>query len=286
MRSILDYRVVAILCFGLALPAGRSVSAQSAPELPAPSPRSRVEQRVGVTDFAVEYSSPGVKGRKIWGELVPYGKLWRTGANRSTKFEAKGDFVFGGTKVAAGEYSLFTIPGESKWTVILNSKTDLPGTRGYDEANDVARATVQPTATTHRERMTFIFSNSTDDATRLDLEWHELRLSIPIGVETAVQVEANIEDALENAWRPHFASARWLLDNGGDLGRALDYINTSESIRATWWNTWVKAQILAKQGDNAAAVLSAAKAQRLGKGDEIFEGFFADRVSESIASWK
>ena len=262
------------------------VLAQTGPELPAPSPLARVEQRVGLTDFVVEYSSPGVKGRKIWGELVPYDALWRTGANRATKLEVSGDFTFGGVRAPAGTYSLLSIPGESEWTVILNSVADLPGTRGYDEAHDVARVKLQPTSSPARERMTFIFSNTTDDATRLDLEWADLRLAIPIGVDTAPQVESEIDKAVENAWRPHFASARWLLDNDGDLDRALGYINTSEAIKATWWNTWVKAQILAKQGDKTAAVAAATKAQELGKDDAIFTEFFAGQVAKSIASWQ
>jgi hypothetical protein len=260
--------------------------AQTAPELPAPSPLARVEQRVGLTDFAISYSSPGVKGRTVWGELVPYDELWRTGANRATTLEAGSDFTFGGVKVSAGKYALLSIPGKSEWTVILNSQADLPGTRGYDEGKDVARAKLQPTTSPARERMTFIFSNTTDDATRLDLEWADLRLSIPIGVDTAPQVEAKIKAAVDDAWRPHFASARWLLDNDGDLDRALGYINTSESIKATWWNTWVKAQILAKQGDKAAALASAAKAQELGKSDAIYTEFFADQVAKSVASWQ
>jgi len=262
------------------------VLAQTAPELPAPSPQARVEQRVGLTDFAISYSSPGVKGRKIWGELVPFDELWRTGANRATTLEASGDFTFGGVKVAAGKYAVLSIPGKSEWTVILNSQADLPGTRGYDEAKNVASVKLQPTSSPARERMTFIFSNTTDDATRLDLEWADLRLSIPMGVDTAPQVEAKISDALDNAWRPHFASARWLLDNDGDLDRALGYIKTSESIKATWWNTWVKAQILAKQGDKAAAVAAATKAQELGKSDAIYTEFFADQVAKSVASWQ
>ncbi len=286
MRYEFDRPITAAAAFGLAALLLSPVLAQTAPELPAPSPLAGVEQRVGLTDFAISYSSPGVKGRKVWGELVPYDALWRTGANRATTFEASGDFTFGGKKVAAGKYSLLTIPGVSEWTVILNSVADLPGTRGYDEAKDVARVTLQPTTSPARERMTFIFSNTTDDATRLDLEWADLRLSIPIGVDTAPQVEAKIGEAVDNAWRPHFASARWLLDNDGDLDRALGFINTSESIKPTWWNTWVKAQILGKQGDKAGAVASATKAQDLGKSDAIFTEFFADQVAKSIASWQ
>ena len=195
MRSYLDIRIACAAIFALSLPVGWSVSAQQVPELPAPSPHARVEQRVGVTDFSVDYSSPGVKGREIWGALVPYGELWRTGANRATVLEASKDFVFGGKPVSAGSYSLFTIPGKSEWTVILNSQADLPGTRGYDEAQDVARVKLTPTASPARERLTFLFSNTTDDATRLDLEWAELRVSIPIGVDTAAQVNANIDKA-------------------------------------------------------------------------------------------
>jgi hypothetical protein len=266
---------------------GASIAvAQDAPELPAPSPRARVEQRVGLTDFAVEYSSPGVKGRKIWGELVPYDELWRTGANRSTKFVASGPFSFAGTQVPAGEYSLFTIPGKKRWTVVLNGKSDLPGTRGYDEAADVARVTVESASAPARERMTFLFASTTDDATRLDLEWAGRRVSIPIEVDTASQVAANIDAALDEAWRPHFASARWLLENGGKLDTALAYANTSIAIRPTWWNTWWKAKILAEQGKTGEAVGVATEAQKLGAGDDVYEGFFAEQVQQSITDWK
>lgn len=261
-------------------------AAQGAPDLPAASPKARVEQRVGVTDFAIEYSSPGVKGREIWGGLVPYDELWRTGANRSTKLEASRDFTFANEKVSAGSYSLFTIPGKKEWTVILNRKTDLPGTRGYDDANDVARIVVVPESTPMRERMTFLFSNTTDDGTRLDLEWAGLRVSIPLGVDTAQQVRANIDEAIGDAWRPHFASARYLFETGGDLDEAREYIETSVDIQPTWWNTWWKAQILAKQGKKKEAVASAREAQKLGAGDNIYEGFFARQVKKSIAEWE
>jgi hypothetical protein len=291
MRS----RTLVILClrssmavFVLAGLAGivPAVSAQDKPELPRPSPLARVEQRVGVTDFAIEYFSPGVKDRKIWGGLVPYDELWRTGANAATRLEASGDFTFAGTPVPAGTYALFTIPGKQAWTVILNTNTKVAGTRGYDPKDDVARVTVKPGSAPFRERMAFLFSNTTDDATRLDLEWEKLRLSVPIGVDTATQVRANIEQAVGEAWRPHFASARWLLENGGDLKQALAYVDTSIEIKPTWWNHWVKAQILAKDGRPAEAIASAEQAVDLGKGDEIFTSFFEEGVAKSIADWK
>lgn len=260
--------------------------AQGTPELPDASPRARVEQRVGVTDFAVDYASPAVKGRKIWGGLVPWNELWRTGANAATRLEASRDFTFGGVAVPAGTYALYTIPGEKEWTVILNSKAEASGTRDYDEALDVARIRVTPQAAGARERMTFFFSDTTDDASRLDLEWAELRVSVPLAVETSKYALASIDATLAEAWRPHFAAARYLLQTNGDLDTALGYADTSIAVKPTWWNTWVRAQILGKLGRNADAVAGARQAQELGKGDPIFEGFFAASVAEAIAGWQ
>ena len=260
--------------------------AQGQLELPQPSPHAKVEQRVGVADVSVDYSSPGVKGRKIWGGLVPIGQPWRTGANAATKLTSSKDFTFAGKKVPAGTYALYTVPGKTDWVVILNSSSENWGTNGYDQKKDVARVTVKPQAVPHRERLTFIFSDTTDDATRLDLEWEKLRVSVPIKLDTKAMVAKNIESAVGDAWRPHFASARWLLDNGGDLTTALSYIDTSIGIKPTWWNNWVRAQILAKQGKANDAVTAAEKAQQLGKGDRVYENFFKDEVTKAIGDWK
>ena len=260
--------------------------AQPVPDLPQLSPKARVEQRIGLTDFAVEYFSPGVKDRKIWGGLVPYEELWRTGANAPTTFKASRDFTFGGTPVPAGTYVLLSIPGKKSWTVILNSNLSIAGTRGYDTQQDVARVTVKPGGASFRERMAFLFADTTDTTSRLDLEWEKVRVSVPIGVDTYAHARANIDKAVDEAWRPHFLSARWLLDNQGDLTEALGYIDTSIAIKATWWNHWIKAQILAKSGRPADAVAVGEKAQSLGAGDYVYEGFFKDEVAKKIAEWR
>jgi hypothetical protein len=256
-----------------------------APELPQPSPKAKVEQRVGVTDFTVNYSSPAVKGRTIWGELVPYGELWRTGANAATTLQASRDFTFGGVRVPAGTYSVFTVPGKDEWAIILNSNTTA-NNRSYDEKKNVARVTVKPAASPFRERLLFLFSDTTDDSSRLDLEWDKLRVSVPLGVDTRAAATANIDSALAEAWRPHWSSARYLLDNGGDLGTALGYVDTSIKIKPTWWNNWVRAQILAKQGKSSDAVAAAEQAQQLGKDDPVYKEFFQSQVTAAIAEWK
>lgn len=255
-------------------------------DVPAPSPLAKVEQRVGITDFAIEYSSPGVKGRAIWGGLVPYDELWRTGANAATKLTASRDFSFGGQKVPAGTYAVFTIPGKASWTVILNKNTKLNGTNGYDTKEDAARVTVTPETVPARERMTFLFSDTTDEGTRLDLEWAGLRVSVPVTVDTQGQVQAGIDKALGDAWRPHYTAGRYLLENGGDVDTAIGYFDTSIAVKPTWWSYWFRAQALAKKGSAADAVASAQKAQELGKGDNIFENFFKEDVQKAVDGWK
>jgi Protein of unknown function (DUF2911) len=271
----------AVLVLALASPAG----AQQL-ELPAPSPKARVDQRVGLTDFQLEYSSPGVKKRSIWGTLVPYGKLWRTGANRATKLTVSRDFMFGNKKVKAGSYALFTIPNKTSWTVILNKNWDTGGTQGYSQKNDVARITVKPTTSAEpRERMLFVFSNTTDDATSLDLEWERMRVRIPIRVDTKTQVASNIEKATGAVWEPHADAADWYLSKG-DLDRALSMIDRSIAIQRHWANQWIKAQILDKKGKKAEALAAAQQAQTLGKGNEIYENFFKEDVAKAIQSWR
>ena len=255
-------------------------------EIPAPSPKAKVDQRVGLTDFSVDYSSPGVKGRKIWGALVPLGEMWRTGANAPTKLTASKDFTFGDKAVPAGTYVLLTIPGASSWTVLLNKNLGVQGTNGYDPKDDVARVDVTPSSAGPRERLTFLFSDTSDEATRLDLEWESLRVSVPIKVDTKAQVRAGIDKSLADAWRPHFAAGRYLYDSGGDLDTALQYLDTSIAIQPTWWNNWIKTQVLAKKGRTADAIAAAQKAQDLGKNDETFQNNFKANVDKAIADWK
>jgi len=254
-------------------------------EIPAPSVKAKVEQRVGITDFTVDYSSPAVRERKIWGALVPYDKVWRTGANAATKLTASREFTFGDAAVPAGTYSVFTIPTASSWTVILNKKADAT-TGVYDAKDDAARVTVTPAANEARERMTFLFSDTTDTATRLDLEWERLRVSVPIKVDTQAHVRAGIDKTIADAWRPHYQSGRYLVETGGDLDLALQYLDTSIGLKSTWWNNWWRAQALAKKGRTADAIAAGEKALQLGKGDETFEQVFKPDVQKTIDGWK
>lgn len=285
MRSNFRYLLL-YCCTGLLSLSSLAAAQQAAPEIPQPSPHARVEQRVGLTDISIDYSSPAVKGRKIWGELVPFDKPWRTGANSATKLTASRDFTFGGKPVPAGTYALYTIPGKTTWQVALNTGLETWGNEGWDAKKDVARVSITPQAIKGRERMTFIISDTTDDGARVELEWEKVRVAVPIAVATKQQVMTSIEKSVDDAWRPHFASARYLLENNGDLTKALGYVDQSIAIKSTWWNNWVRAQILAKQNKSQDAIATAEKAMQLGTGDRTFESFFKEEVTKTVAGWK
>jgi hypothetical protein len=253
-------------------------------ELPQPSPAAKVSQRVGLTDIAVEYSSPGAKGRKVMGELVPFDKPWRTGANASTKITFSKDVKVGGKSVPAGTYSIVTHPSAKGWQLSLNKELGLFQGKDYDPKLDQVRVPATTAEIPHRERFTILFADTTADKTSLDLEWERLRVSVAIEADTATQVAANIKSATENAWRVHANAARYLLDNGGDLATALKYADQSVGIQSTWFNNWIRAQILKKQNNSAEAKKAAQVALELGNKDP--RGFFfKDQVTKAVAEW-
>jgi hypothetical protein len=254
-------------------------------ELPRPSPTAKITQQVGLTDVTVEYSSPGVKGRKIWDGLVPYDKMWRTGANTATKITFSKDVTFAGKPVPAGAYALFTIPTKGAWTVVLNKKADQPGTATeYKQDLDLLRVQVKPGPAPFRERMAFIFSNMTDDGATLDLEWEKLRLPIAIGVATAQQAQANITNAVDNTWRIYANAARYMLETKKDYDAGTKYIDQSLALKEDWFNTWIKAELQAAKGGYKDAVATGEKAQALGQKNANF--FLAEDVKKGLADWK
>lgn len=262
-----------------------ATAAFAQPELPSASPAASVSQRVGLTDVSVEYSSPAVKGRKIWGGLVPYNKPWRTGANAATKVTFSRDVTFGGKSVPAGTYSLVTLPTAKGWTVVLSKELGFfSGGKPYDAKHDVVRVQAATSKIPHRERFTVLFANTTDDKTSLDLEWEKLRVSVPIAVDTAAHAQANIAAAVGGAWRPHLNAARYVAETTKDYDTALKYADTSIAIESTWFNNWIKADILAKKGNYTEAHKYAQVAWDLGQKDKNF--FFKSAVEKALVEWK
>jgi hypothetical protein len=271
--------VVAVVVALTALPASAQL------ELPAASPSAKVMQEVGLTEISVDYSSPAVKGRKVWGGLVPYDQVWRTGANMATKITFSRDVTFGGKPVPAGTYAIVTVPTQKEWTVVLNKELGLfGGGKTYDAKDDVVRVTATPTEIPNRERFTFLFSNTTDDQTSLDIEWEKLRISVPITVDTATHAQANIQSAVNGTWRSLANAARYVADTSKDYPTALKYADNSLAIQSHWYNNWIKADILARSGKIADARKFAQTAWDLGQKDPNF--FFKDQVAKALQDWK
>ncbi|WPB80859.1 DUF2911 domain-containing protein [Archangium violaceum] len=271
--------VVAVVVALTSLPASAQL------DLPAASPSAKVMQAVGLTEISVDYSSPAIKGRKLWGELVPFGQVWRTGANLTTKISFSRDVTFGGKPVPAGTYAIVSIPTEKEWTVVLNKELGLyGGGKAYDQKDDVARVSVTPTEAPNRERMTFLFSNTTEDQTSLDLEWGTLRVSVPVKTDTAKYAQDSIQAAVNGAWRSLANAARYVADTSKDYNTALGYADDSLAIQSHWFNNWVKADILARTGKYAEARKFAQTAWDLGQKDQNF--FFKDQVAKALQDWK
>ena len=253
-------------------------------QLPQPSPLARAMQTVGLTEITIEYSSPGAKGRQIFGGVVPFGKLWRTGANSATRITFSKDVEIGGTKVPAGSYSIFTIPEKDSWTFIVN-KNEKAGTDEYKQAEDVVRVSAKPQTEQKREHLTFVFADTTDAGTTLDLEWDTLGVGLPIKAFTDEQVTAAIASLEKNSWRPLGNAARYMLDTKKDYAAGLKLIDQSIALDQNWSNLWLKARLLNAAGKKDEARKLAERVQQLGeKAGPAF--FAAEDVKKALAEWR
>ena len=278
-------RLSALLSFiCLALPLASRV-ARADLDLPRPSPFAKMSQVVGLTEITVDYSSPGVKGRKIWGGLVPYDQMWRAGANTATKITFSKDVTFAGKPVPAGTYAFFVIPGKSEWTVILNKKADQAGTgRDYKQDQDLLRAGVKPKAAPFRERLAYEITDFSDDKATLSLEWEKVQLPIPIALATGSQAMANIQAAIDGTPRTYANAARYMLESKKDYDTGLKYADQAIALKEDWYNLWIKAQLLAAKGNHKEATALAERADQLGQKDG--PGYFAQsEVKKAIADW-
>lgn len=265
-----------ILLFVLA-PMGRAF----AQETPQPSPKAKVEQRVGLTDVKIEYSSPGVKGREIFGGLVPYDEIWRTGANKATSISFSKPVTIQDQKVPAGSYSFFTIPGKRKWTLIFNENTELWGTNGYDREEDLFRIEVEAEEMEERrERMTFLVSDFDNNRGRIDLEWDQTRVSFVFETNTDKHAMENIEAKLSEVPRKYANSARYTLRAKKHYEKGLEWAKTSIQLEEGWYNTWIKASILMRMERFEKAKEAMERAKELGDQAENF--FYEDKVKKQL----
>jgi hypothetical protein len=269
--------------------AATAALAQSGP--PRPSPKATVSQVVGVTQIDISYSRPGVKGRQIWGGLVPYGQMWRTGANEATTIAFSTDVQVEGKPLPAGKYALFTIPTAEKWTVVFNRQGDQWGAFDHKPEEDALRVEIAPREAPMLERMAFSIPEATDDSAVVELRWEKLAVPFTVTVDTprlaaerAAQetAAADVRGGTLSAW------ARWALEQNSATEQSLGW--AAKSVQGegaqSYWAGSVHARLLARAGKTAEARAEAERVLALVAEDKISEmKADAARLREELAGW-
>jgi hypothetical protein len=250
---------------------------------PRPSPDAAVTQMVGITKISVDYSSPGVKGRTIWGELVPYGKVWRTGANEVTSITFSTPVKVNGNDLPAGTYGIHMIPGKEEWVVIFSSGTKVDDPMNYDQSKDALRLNVKPQENPFTERMAFTITDMDENSANVNLVWEKLKVPFKVEAETQKLVLENARNL--NAWADLNSAAAYCLNNDINLAEGYRWIQASTLANENYWNQRIKARYLAKMNRMDEAVSEMEKAIDYGSKMEN-KPFDFDGMKKLLEEWK
>jgi hypothetical protein len=219
--------------------------------MPEASPQASVSQSVGLTDMTITYHRPGVKNRKVWGDLVPYNEVWRVGANENTTIAFSTPVRIGGKELPAGTYGLHMIPTEQQWTVILSANSTSWGSYFYNDKEDVVRFTVKPEAGEFTERLLFTFSNIKDNASDVVMSWEKVRIGFTVEIDLQATVLTSLKGEMRSSkgfsWEALRNGASWCLRNNVNLDEAMAWADRSIQRNEHFSNVLLKSQILAKQ---------------------------------------
>lgn len=285
MKKYLFCLVALLLCWVFSYEASAQI------KLPQASPEALVKQTIGLTEITVRYHAPSVKGRQIFGSLVPYGKLWRAGANEATLITFEDDLFLNHERVPAGTYSFFILPeNETEWNIVLNKDTTLWGLEGYSELNDVAYLRVTPKKVPFQETLQFSFNDIGTNTGTLNLSWENSQVSIRIETEIEKKALANINKALAKAapddWYTWAQAANYMLSKKEHHEKALEWINKSIAIKDNFYNNWVKARLYALNREYQMAANLTAKSIQLGNKEPESYKTYAREIESAYNDWK
>jgi len=234
---------------------------------PAPSPTQTIKQDFALSSIEITYSRPAAKGRKIFGDLVPFGKIWRTGANAATKVTFGEDVKVGGVPVKAGSYAIYSVPTANDWEIIINKGANNSGLTGYKTEDDVARFKVESMQLPMMiENFTIILGNLTASSADIQILWENTAVQIPVVADIDSKIMAQINSAMTVDSRPYFQAASYYFDNGKDINKALEWANKAVEAQPTaYWVMHLKAKVQAKAGDKAGAKATAMKSMEMAK---------------------
>jgi len=251
MKKLTIFFLIFIAAFG-------DILAQSLP-IPPPSPKQTVTQQFATGNIELDYSRPSVKGRKAFGDVVPFGKIWRTGANSATTISFGDDFFVNNVKVAKGKYGLLTIPGETEWTIIITKDLTVTSAADYKQENDVVRVAAKPTSLCYTvETFTIDINNIKPTEADVILRWDRTEVSFKVTAQIDEKIMAAIDKEMAVDKRPYYSAANYYYENGKDLNKALEWVNTAIASRPeAFWMTHTKAKILFKLKDYNGAIAAA-----------------------------
>lgn len=257
--------------------------------IPRPSPMGKVTQTIGLTDVTISYSRPSAKDRVIFGDVVPYGEMWRTGANASTKIKFSDDVKIEGKDVPAGEYALYTIPNKDEWTIIIHKNTTYSGTGGdkYTTDEDQARFTVKPMAYPAKiETFTIHVTDLKSDEGYVELLWDNTQVRFQVKTEVDKKVMTEIDEKMKGvSASTYYQAASYYYENNKDLAQALVWVNKSlEGGNEKFWMVRTKALILAKMGNYSDAIVAAERSKALAMESKNNE--YVKMNDKSIEEWK
>jgi len=274
---------LSVLFAALSILIGLSTASAQGLKLPQASSGQTIIQDFGLGKITLNYSRPNAKGRKIFGELVPYNAVWRTGANSATTIQFTDDVELEGHKLAGGEYGLFTVPGKDEWTIVINKTAKQWGAYNYKAEDDVLRFKVKPTETHDlTETFTIQFLNVLPASCDLQLAWEHTAVKIHLTTDVDSKVMASIDEAMKGDKKPYSAAAQYYYDNNKDQKKALEWITEAEKAneKSPSIKLW-KARILLKLGDKKAALATAQEGAKLAREQKNEE---YTRLNEELAA--
>jgi tetratricopeptide (TPR) repeat protein len=293
-----------ILAFAV-LCAASTVMAQAPPlTLPEPSPAASVMQRAGLTDITVTYHRPSVNNRTIWGELVPYGEVWRAGANQNTVIAFSSDVTIAGQRVPAGSYGLHMIPAAAEWTVILNKDSQAWGSFFYDRAQDQLRFPVTPRDAPLQEQLAYTLDDPTDKGLTVTMRWEKRAVAFPVAVDTPAVVAASLRTQLRGlpgfTWQGFAQAASWCARHDVNLDEAQAWAERALAMNENFTTLRARALVAEKRGDaslaqdlRAKSLTVATEADMNAYGYQLLQagkiddaiGVFRQNVEKYPASW-
>jgi len=276
MSTTRRVRIAAVILLGCILCSQLTPAQQL--QVPRVSQGAKLSQTAGLSEITVTYHRPGVKGREIWGKLVPYNQIWRAGANEPTLVTLSDDAVIEGKKISAGTYRLVMIPTPREWTVVFNTEIKNWGTI-YNPKFDIVRFKVKPETCPHEEWMSFSFTDLTPNSARLVLSWEKLRVGFKIEFNTLSKLQMTM-----GRWEVLNDAARFALDNRMYVNEAMTWIDRSVALDRNYYNLRTKAELLARTGKYTEAIATAEEALKVGKAKD--QKVDAAAIEKLITDWK